>query len=86
MAIEEFPPPPLLNPTTTDLLARISRLMSGGRMPTGMAMSPETWERLKAEPDQQYCTETEDQVRHFSRILVHLYEGALGVGIAYERH
>jgi hypothetical protein len=76
---------PHLNPTTTDLLARISALIGGGRMPTGLAMAPETWDRLAAEPDQRDCAEADGR-RTFHSIPVHLVEDCLGVAIGFEKH
>jgi hypothetical protein len=76
---------PHLNPTTTDLLARISALMGGGRMPTGLAMAPETWDRLAAEPGQRDCAEADGR-RTFHSIPVHLFEDCLGVAIGFEKH
>ena len=78
-------PPPHLNPTISDLVDRIMRHREGRRTPTSMAMSPETWERLKAEPHgDRICSEFGED-RRFDEIPVRLFEGCLGVGIAYDQ-
>lgn len=98
MNVDEIAKLPHLNPTRAELLARISNLRGSRRAPTSMAMSPETWERLKREDDEWLrdrtrSTEVMDALgpatrevggeRTFRDIPVRLYEECLGVAIGY---
>jgi hypothetical protein len=71
---------PMINPSAEDLWHRLEGHRAARREPRTISMSPETWERLSDHALALRVSETE---LLFDKVPVRLYQGQLGVAIAY---